>query len=91
MRYFTSQAFDQSIRELPDSKKKQVKKALRLATAFFETGDLPAGLGLKPLRHDIWEIRAGLYERILFHKANDVVRYLIVGRHDDIKQYLRNS
>ena len=90
MRYLSSEAFDQSLQQLPEAKKKQVKKSLRLATAFFETGDLPHGLGMKPLGRGLWEIRAGLSERILFQKDEDTIQYLLVGSHDEIKRFLKN-
>lgn len=90
MRYLSCEVFDQSLQELPEAKKKQVKKALRLAVAFFETGDLPHGLGMKPLGHGLWEIRAGLSERIIFQKHEDVVQYLLGGSHDEIKRLLKN-
>ena len=73
MRYFTTAAFDEILRGLSGARKKQIKKAVRLAVAFFETGDLPHGLGLKPLMHGIWEIRAGLSDRILFRKNQDII------------------
>ena len=73
MRYFTTAAFDETLHGLSGTRKKQIKKAVRLAVAFFETGDLPHGLGLKPLMHGIWEIRAGLSDRILFRKNQDII------------------
>ena len=90
MRYFTTVAFDHSVGVLPEAKKTQVKKALRLAVAFFETGSLPHGLGFKPLGHDLWEIRAGLSERIVFHKNKDTIEFLLAGSHDEIRRFLRN-
>ena len=90
MRYLAASLFDQSVRELSEAKKKQVRKAVRLATAFFETGDLPHGLGLKLLGHDIWEIRAGLSERVLFRKDKDAIEFLLAGSHDEIHRFLKN-
>lgn len=90
MRYLNSEAFDRSLQELPEAKKKQVKKALRLAAAFFETGDLPHGLGMKPLSHGFWEIRAGLSERIIFQKNDDAIQFLLVGSHDEIRRFLKS-
>ncbi len=89
MRYYTSSAFEQSLRELSVSRKEQVKKALQLAVAFFETGQLPHGLGLKPLQHDFWEIRAGLGERVVFRRNKDTIEFILVGSHDDIKRFLK--
>ena len=91
MRYFTTAAFDQSVRGLSEARKKQVKKAIYLATAFFETGDLSRGLGFKPLRHGIWEIRAGLSDRVLFRKNKDVIEFILAGSHDEIRRFLKNQ
>ena len=89
MRYFTASAFDKSLQALSEDRKKKIKKAIRLTVAFFETGDLPHGLGLKPLGHEIWEIRAGLSERVLFRKNKDVIEFILVGSHDEIKRFLK--
>lgn len=55
----------------------------------FDTGQLPHGLGLKPFRKDLWEIRAGLSERILFHRSGDLIEFLIVGDHHEIRRFLK--
>ena len=90
MRYFASSVFDQNLGKLPEARKKQVQKALRLAVAFFETGDLPHGLGMKPLGHGIWEIRAGISERVLFRKNQETIEFLLAGSHDEISRFLKN-
>lgn len=90
MRYVTTAAFDESVSALAEIKKKTVKKAIRMAVAFFETGDLPHGLGFKSLGHGIWEIRAGLSERVLFYKDKETVVFVLVGSHDEIQKYLKN-
>ena len=73
MHYYTTPAFERSLRDLPASRKERIKKAIQLAVAFFETGELPHGLGLKLLRHEFWEIRAGLDDRIIFRKVKSVI------------------
>lgn len=90
MQYFLSSAFEKSLRGLEDARKERVKKALQLTVAFFETGSLPGGLGLKPLRYDVWEVRAGLDDRILFRKQKShLVEFLMVGSHEEVKRYLK--
>lgn len=90
MQYFYAAAFEKSLKGLQESRKQRVKKAVQFAVAFFETGSLPAGLGLKPLRYDIWEIRAGLEDRIIFRKTKEhIIEFLIVGSHDEIKRFLK--
>ena len=89
MHYYTTPAFEQTLQGLPDARKMRVKKAIQLAVAFFETGQLPHGLGFKPLRHQFWEIRAGINDRIVFRKAKDVIEFIFVGSHDEIKRFLK--
>lgn len=90
MQYAYAPAFEKGLRGLQEFRKRRIKKAIQLLVAFFETGSLTAGLGLKPLRHDIWEIRAGLEDRILFHKTKDNrVIFLLAGSHEDIQRYLK--
>ena len=89
MQYFYAVAFERSWKNLEESRKKRVHKAVQLAVAFFETGSLPAGLGLKLLKQEVWEIRAGLSDRILFQKSKDTIQFLIVGSHDEVSRFLK--
>ncbi len=89
MQYFYAPAFERSLKGLQEFRKQRVKKAIQFAVAFFETGSLPAGLGLKPLRYHIWEIRAGLEDRIIFRKNGETIEFILVGSHDEIKRYLK--
>ena len=89
MRYRSLPAFERHLRKLDPARSARVKQAMERLVAFFETGDLPAGLGLKPLRHDLWEVRAGLLDRILFHREDDLIEWLIVGTHDEIRRFLK--
>ena len=90
MRYLTTAAFDECMRGAPEDKKKRLKKAIRLAVAFFETGDLPHGLGFKSLGRQVWEIRAGLSDRVLFRRDGNTIEFLLAGSHDDIRRFLKN-
>ena len=81
MRYYQAPAFEKSLKGLDAPRKERVRKAIRLAVAFFETGDLPQGLGLKALQGTLWEIRAGLSDRIIFRKDHDTLQFILVGSH----------
>jgi hypothetical protein len=89
MKYYTAPSFERSLQGLEASRKERVKKAIQLAVAFFETGQFSQGLGLKPLPHSLWEIRAGLKDRVIFRKIPDRVEFLLVGSHDEIKRLLK--
>ena len=89
MRYFTTQAYEKQLRTISSDRKKRIKRAVALAVAFFETGNLSHGLGMKPLGHDVWEIRAGLSDRILFRKNKDLIEFILTGNHDEIRRFLK--
>lgn len=88
MRYERKPAFDRSIRRLPPERQVRIKHAIQQVVSFFETRQQPQGLGLKRLRRDFWEVRAGLGDRVIFRLAGDLVEFVIVGNHDEIQRFL---
>ncbi|MBI3083201.1 MAG: hypothetical protein HYY90_02390 [Candidatus Omnitrophica bacterium] len=90
MRYQSGPRFDRSIRRLDPARRRAVQEAIERLVAAFETGQVPMGLGLKPLRSGLWECRAGLSDRILFYRHRDAVEFLLAGNHDEIKRALRH-
>lgn len=89
MRYFRTQAFQRTFQSLPESRRERVIEAMEKLDRLFTKGEKPLGLGLKPLRHGILEIRAGLLDRILFRREGDLIQFLLVGNHNDIKRFLK--
>ena len=89
MRYERKPAFDRAFRRLPRERQARAKEAIRQLVVFFETRQQPQGLGLTRLRGDYWEVRAGLGDRVLFRLTGDLVEFIIVGNHDDIRRALR--
>ena len=47
------------------------------------------GLGLKKLRRNLWEVRLGLKQRILFKLEADNLIFIILGTNEDIRRFLR--
>ena len=76
MRYFRTEVFLRSFQSLPDDRKNRVAKAMEKLESLFIQGSRPIGLGLKQLRHGVWEIRAGLSDRILFRREGDTLQFL---------------
>ncbi len=91
MEYFYAAAFERSLKGLDQNRKQRLQKSIQLAVAFFETNSMPSGLGLKLLQRGIWEIRSGLADRILFRRNKDVIEFLLVGSHDEIKRFLKHT
>lgn len=46
----------------------------------------PAGLGLKPLRGSLWEIRAWGEDRVVISWSGEVVNFLIAGTPDQVRR-----
>ena len=91
MRYERKPAFERSIQRLPPDRKARTKEAVQQLVVFFETKQQPHGLGLKRLRGGYWEVRAGLGDRVLFRLSGDLVEFVIVGNHDEIRRFLRGA
>ena len=89
MRYFRSAAFKRAYQSLDSSRRKRVDKALEQLEVLYAESQRPFGLGLKSLKPGIWEIRAGLGDRILFRRMGDLVELLIVGNHGEILRLLK--
>ena len=62
-----------------------------LLTYLKERKQLPAGLGLKKLAKAYWEVRTTLADRIVFEWLEDQVAFRLVGSHDDVRRFLRQS
>lgn len=89
MQYQITSSFEKTLSTLDDKRKQRVKDAVKKTVVFFETGYKPKGLGIKKLRSNYWEIRAGMKDRIIFKLSDDLVQWIIVGNHEEIKRYLK--
>ena len=88
VRYLNS--FDRSFDDLDPKSQNRVVRAVDSLLEYFETGKKPQGLGLRKLRDPYWEIRAGLKIRIIFSLEGDLLSFILVGDHSDIKRYLHH-
>ena len=91
MRYQRSASFLRSLDDMPPDRVERVRVALQRFINAMDMGQTPHGLGLKPLRNGYWEFRAGLSDRIVFHRDGDLISFVLVGTHDGIKRFLRRQ
>ncbi len=89
MRYARTAAFKRTYEALDPTRRHRVDRALGQLEVLYGEGQRPFGLGLKALKPGVWEIRAGLGDRILFRWTGDLVELLLVGNHDEIVRILR--
>lgn len=69
-----TKSFERSLRKAGD--REPAKIAVQKLIVALERNIKPGGLGLKKLREDIWEIRAGLKTRVLFVLFPGEIRFL---------------
>ncbi|MFA6141760.1 MAG: hypothetical protein WC738_00500 [Candidatus Omnitrophota bacterium] len=90
MRYEFKASFDRSIKRLSDDAKIDIKKAIFEILDLVSTGKTASkGQGFTRLRKDYWEARTTIRERILFKLTDDLIQFMIVGNHEDIKRFLK--
>ncbi|MBI3291844.1 MAG: hypothetical protein HYZ73_03410 [Elusimicrobia bacterium] len=83
-------SYDRSFQKLdPRTQTKTIKAIDRLLT-YFQTGQRSLGLGLRQVRQKTWEIRIDLDTRIFFQLEKDLVTFILVGNHDDIRRTIRH-
>jgi mRNA-degrading endonuclease RelE of RelBE toxin-antitoxin system len=65
-----------------------VLKVLELGNAFGKPHE-HSGLGIRKLRADLFECRAGLALRVLFRAVPEALIIRFIGTHDEVQKYLR--
>lgn len=84
-------SFKRFFKKLSSRDKEKIKKTLHQLNDFLISGNLPVGLGLKKINYDKYELRVDIHLRIVLKMEKEIVYLVLVGQHDDIKRYLRNS
>ena len=90
MNYEFKPSFDKTFRKLDPDRRERVLGAVSHLIDYFETRVKTRGLGLKHLREKIWEVRIDIKDRVIFAIEGDTIGFLIVGSHDEIKEFLKN-
>lgn len=88
MRVVFTPSFLKQLSKLDPPVKENAKEAAGKVIDFYERDIKSSGLGIKRLRGDVWEARAGLRIRILYLLSGDELRFVLAGTHDAVKRYL---
>ena len=89
MNYFFKPSFTRCFKKLEQVKQKQAVEAIEALKTVLESGIKLDGLGLKRISNELWEIRSSLKDRIIFTFKKEVVTFVLIGNHDDVKRYLK--
>ena len=76
--------------KLSNAEREQIAASLRALGDGFGRPHLHAGIGIRRLRKDLFECRAGLHWRIVFFAEKGQLTAYDVMTHDEIKAWLRN-
>lgn len=90
MRYYFLPTFNRRFKKLPNQKQECIFTAVESLKYFYQTRRPAAGLGLKNLRGNFWEIRASLQDRIVFSLEEDIINFVLIGSHDEVRRFLKN-
>ena len=91
MNFHFKSSFARLFKKLDALKQKQALEAMEALKTVLESGLKLEGLGLKRLGSDAWEIRTSLKDRIVFTFKHDNITFILVGDHEDVRNYLKES
>ena len=83
-------SFERTLKKLIPEKRIRAKEAVKSLLLALDRNEVPAGLGLKRLYGDNWEIRVDLDLRVCFRMSGDSIAFSLVGSHNDIRNHLKN-
>ncbi len=82
--------FRKRVRKLPAGERNRVAQSLVTLQEGFGLPHLHSGLGIRRLRKDLFECRAGLHWRIIFFAEKGVLTAYDVMTHDQVQAWLRS-
>jgi mRNA-degrading endonuclease YafQ of YafQ-DinJ toxin-antitoxin module len=95
MRVHYKGAFLRSLKRLSSGDRARTEEVVHKTLQLFGTVSLPHGLGLKKLFGRkgfgaVFEARATLWLRVLFAVQEDLVSFLMIGTHDEVRRFIRS-
>jgi len=78
------------VEKLSAAEREQIAESLRVLADGFGRPHLHAGIGIRRLRKDLFECRAGLHWRIVFFAEKGLLTAYDVMTHDEVKGWLRS-
>ncbi len=78
------------LREMPKHRRKIIGQSINTVHAAFGNPHQHAGIGIRRLKGNFFECRAGLTIRLVFEILPGTIRFHTAGNHDDIQRLIRN-
>ena len=86
-----SAAFQRALRKLPPADQRTVLEALLNLPEAFGQPHVHHGLGIRPLRKRVYEVRVGLRLRVGFTVVGSSLLIQTIGNHDHIRAWLKEK
>ena len=83
--------FLRAYQRLRESDQRLVDSALTRLREYFQTGQAPAGLGIKHVGARTFELRVNLALRVVYVVEGDLVVLALLGNHDEVRRFLRQQ
>lgn len=84
-------SFERTAKKLDSHAKELLAKSMEAFNLFLLSGMLPAGFRFKKINHDKYEFRVDIRLRVVVKEENEVFYMVLVGNHDEVRRYLRES
>ena len=92
MRVEFRKSFEKSLKKLPSQEREIVFEASQTLLNILEKRENESkGSGLRKLDKTFWEIRASIRLRIIFEWQADLIKFILIGSHDDIINSLKEN
>ncbi len=91
MRIEFKSSFKRSLKSLRSFTREECAKEVvkKFILALENKDPISSGFGLTKLKKNYYEIRSGLCDRIMFRKQKDLIEFVLVGDHNDIRRFLK--
>jgi len=91
MRFVELPGFERGFAKLPKHLQEKTWYQLQALVEHIGSPSKPKSLRLKKLPHDNFEISINMDLRVLFQLHGDAVALVLLGDHEDVRNYLRHS
>ena len=68
----------------------RIEQTLFQIRDYVEQGQAPYGLRIKSLGRNLYEARIDIRLRIVFFKGKEIIKFICVGNHEDVRICFRN-
>jgi hypothetical protein len=89
LRIDLSESVRRDVRKLPKSRRREIARAIDAVRDGFGKPHFHSGLGIRRLRKDYFECRAGIDLRLVFRAEKGRLTFLAAGDHDAIRRLLK--